>query len=82
MTSLQLVVGNANAPQDGESEFSSEVLRNAVLHFVIVDNNLMNGLFPQPDYLFDSINGKVTRGNENKFKLGEKCIFVYSKCNC
>ena len=82
MTTLQLVTGQPNAPQDGEAEFTSEILRNAVLHWIIIDGQIYTGIFPQPDYLFDPINGKVTRGNDNKFKLGEKCIFVYSKCNC
>lgn len=83
MTTLQRVVGNANAPQDGDTTYSPPELRNAILHFIIIDNQIYNGLMPQPEYLFEPTQPLLTLGNGNAFKLGQKCIFVYSKiCEC
>ena len=82
MTTLQVTVGNANAPQDEATEFVSEVLSNSVLHWITIDGQVYTGILPQPDYLFNSLEGKINITNENKFKLGQKIIFVYSKCQC
>lgn len=83
MTSLQLVTGSQfGLIDDYVDTFKHEDLRNAILHLIIIDNQILTGLCPSPNYKFDPLIGEVKLFDGNSFGVGEKCIFLYSKCNC
>lgn len=82
MPVLQFVVGNPGAPIPGTDTYQTDLLRNAIVNFAIIDNVPENGLQPTPDYIHDPIHGILTRCNGNKFLLGMKGIIDYSTCNC
>lgn len=81
MTTLQGVAGAVGGPSVGVNFFQSDILRNSIVHFIIVNNVNECGLSPNPDYTFDSTGGQIVRGS-NIWQLGDKVIIIYSKCNC
>ncbi len=81
MTTLQKVCGLPSGPVAGQTKYQNDLLVNAILHFIILDNTPQNGLSPSPDYKFDTIAGEIDI-SPNTFGMGNKIIFVYSKsCN-
>jgi len=77
---LQIVCGNTNAPIPGTVSYQSDLLRYAIVEFLIVNNSPENCLLPNPDFTHDPLTGTITRGNQ--WVVGDKIIIIYSKCNC
>lgn len=82
MTTLKVTAGYPGGPTIGTNFFTSEILRNAVMHFIIVDNIPINDMVPDPEYYFDTAIGKMEWVNSNTWQPSNKIIFVYSKCGC
>lgn len=82
MTTLKVTVGFSGGPAIGTNFFQSDLLRNSVMHFIIVDNVPINDLIPEPEYVFDTAAGKMEWVGTNTWAANNKIIFVYSKCNC
>jgi hypothetical protein len=80
MGTLQVVCGDQGGPIAGSNFFECNELKNAIVHFIIVNNVVENGLTPNSDYVADSVRGRVTRNNN--WVLADKAIFVITKCNC
>lgn len=79
MTTLQKVCGmSPTAPTAGVNTYQNDILQGSILHYIIVNNVNENGLSPTPDYTFNPTEGIITRQNE--WQLGDKVVFVYSKC--
>lgn len=82
MTSLKIVAGTAGGPTNGTNFFETEILRNSVVHFIIVDNGPMNDQLPGPDYLFTPVDGRLEL-QHNSVWANNKINILYSKpCQC
>jgi len=81
MTSLKVVAGFPGGPLLGTNYFTSEIIRNAIVHLIIIDNVPQNDLEPSPDYVFDSTTGTITI-QIGTWVTNNKLIILYTKSNC
>lgn len=78
MPTLQYVAGNPNSPVPGSTTFQTDLLRNCIVEFLIVNNvneTCLGGAFS-----FSTALCCVTRNNP--YVAGDEIIIVYSKCQC
>jgi len=80
MTTLQCTVGSCGGPLPNTDTYYNEILRNAVVHLLIINNVPENGLYPTPDWTSTPLQASVTRMNGNKWIAGDKVVIFYSKC--
>ncbi len=81
MKCIETVCGNPYSPVAGSNVFQSDLLKGAVVHFIILNNGIENGLSPSPEFTLNSSTGELMR--VNKWMTGDKAIIVYSNCsNC
>jgi hypothetical protein len=79
---LQTICGNTGGPMPNTDTYQNELLRNAIVHFIIVNNVPENGLHPAPGYTASPLEATITRMGGNVWIAGDKIIIVYSKCAC
>jgi hypothetical protein len=80
MTTLQVTVGACGGPLPNTNTYVNEILRNAIVHSVLINNVPENGLYPTPDWISTPLQASLTRMNGNTWIAGDKVIIFYSKC--
>jgi hypothetical protein len=78
MTTLQVVCGEKSAPVAGQTTYQNDLLKNVIVHFIIVNNVPENGLEPSPNYAHNYLSGLLDRF-PNRWSIGDKLIVFYSK---
>lgn len=77
----QYVVGNAGCPIPDQTTFVSDDLKDVLVDYIILNNNNLNQLTPNPDFTHSYVEGKITMSTIT-FALLDKLIVVYKKCDC
>lgn len=68
------IVGEPDAPIATASKFSSKFLKECFVNFIMIDNNTINQLYPNPNFTHSYANGFVDI-SPNVFETGSKIIF-------
>jgi len=80
MTRQYVCGATTDSPQNGQTTFTAEFLKECFVNFLIINNVPENQLNPSPDFTHNYLEGKITRGNP--WVTGDKLIIDYTPCKC
>lgn len=72
----QYIVGNACAPEAGQTTFTSKDLQDILIDYILLNNDPLSQLTPTPDFTHYYKEGKISMSSVT-WALGDKLIVVY-----